>query len=165
MTGDELRAITAAGPAIVMASKEDMLALLDERDALRAEVASLRLTLGGRTHSAADVVEPIGCPCPSACVQVAEIARLRAEVATASLARDSSIQELGFWARRAGALEAQIATARREGAEAMREKAALEVEDQTMEGHTRRACVASWQEACAHAAAAIRDLPLPGDDA
>ena len=60
-------------------------------------------------------------------------------------------------------LRAALATARREGAVAMREAAALEVEEQTMEGHTRRACVASWQEACAHAAAAIRDLP--GDDA
>ena len=37
MSDDELRAITAAGPAIVMASKEDMLALLDERDDLRRQ--------------------------------------------------------------------------------------------------------------------------------
>jgi hypothetical protein len=43
----------------------------------RAEIASLRLTLGGRTFSA-DVPEPIGCPVPGACVQVAEIERLRA---------------------------------------------------------------------------------------
>jgi hypothetical protein len=42
-----------------------------------AEIASLRLTLGGRTYSA-DVPEPIGCPAPGACVQVAEIERLRA---------------------------------------------------------------------------------------
>jgi hypothetical protein len=44
---------------------------------LQAEVASLRLTLGGRTFSA-DVPEPIGCPAPGACSQVAEIKRLRA---------------------------------------------------------------------------------------
>lgn len=46
---------------------------------LQAEVASLRLTLGGRTFSA-DVPEPVGCPAPGACVQVAEIKRLRAYV-------------------------------------------------------------------------------------
>jgi uncharacterized small protein (DUF1192 family) len=46
---------------------------------LQAEVASLRLTLGGRTFSA-DVPEPVGCPAPGACVQVAEIKRLRAQV-------------------------------------------------------------------------------------
>jgi hypothetical protein len=58
-------------------------ALAAERDRLQAEVdrqaqeiASLRLTLGGRTYSA-DVPEPIGCPIPGACVQVAEIKRLR----------------------------------------------------------------------------------------
>ena len=57
-----------------------------ERDAARAEVerqaseiASLRLTLGGRTYSA-DVPEPVGCPVPGACVQVAEIQRLRADI-------------------------------------------------------------------------------------
>lgn len=48
----------------------------DEIERLRAEVASLRLTLGGRTFSA-DVPEPIGCPAPGACAQVAEIGRLR----------------------------------------------------------------------------------------
>jgi hypothetical protein len=51
-------------------------ALLAERDRLEAEVASLRLTLGGKTFSA-DVPDPIGCPLPGACVQVAEIERLR----------------------------------------------------------------------------------------
>lgn len=35
MTADELRAMTAQGPAVVMVAKADMLALLDERDALR----------------------------------------------------------------------------------------------------------------------------------
>jgi hypothetical protein len=44
--------------------------------ARRAEVASLRLTLGGRTFGP-DIPEPIGCPCPGACAQVAEIGRLR----------------------------------------------------------------------------------------
>ena len=42
------------------------------------EIASLRLTLGGKTFSA-DVPEPIGCPIPGACVTVAEIERLRKE--------------------------------------------------------------------------------------
>jgi len=46
---------------------------------LQAEVDSLRLTLGGRTFSAG-VPEPIGCPAPGACVQVAEIHRLRDHV-------------------------------------------------------------------------------------
>lgn len=41
----------------------------------KSEIASLRLTLGGRTFSAA-IPEPIGCPMPGACAQVAEIARL-----------------------------------------------------------------------------------------
>lgn len=45
---------------------------------LRAEVASLRLTLGGRTFSGQPVPDPIGCPMPGACAQVAEIERLRA---------------------------------------------------------------------------------------
>lgn len=53
---------------------------MDEIERLTAEVAALRLTLGGRTYSA-DVPEPIGCPCPGACAQVAEIQRLRARVA------------------------------------------------------------------------------------
>ena len=48
-----------------------------EVERLRAEVASLRLTLGGKTFGP-DVPEPIGCPLPGACAQVAEIKRLRA---------------------------------------------------------------------------------------
>lgn len=59
----------------------DAAAAIEARDAeiarLEAEVASLRLTLGGRTFSAT-APEPIGCPAPGMCVQVAEIARLRA---------------------------------------------------------------------------------------
>ena len=44
---------------------------------LEDEVASLRLTLGGRTFSDQPVPDPVGCPLPGACVQVAEITRLR----------------------------------------------------------------------------------------
>jgi hypothetical protein len=51
----------------------------DEIARLMGEVAALRLTLGGRTFGA-DVPEPVGCPAPGACVQVAEIKRLRAYV-------------------------------------------------------------------------------------
>lgn len=50
-----------------------------ETSRLQAEVASLRLTLGGKTFSA-DVPEPVGCPVPGACQTVAEIKRLRAYV-------------------------------------------------------------------------------------
>lgn len=56
--------------------------LLGRLTRLRAEVASLRLTLGGRTFGP-DVPEPLGCPLPGACVQVAEIKRLRNELETA----------------------------------------------------------------------------------
>jgi len=59
----------------------DALAARDAEIArLEAEVASLRLTLGGRTFSAT-APEPIGCPLPGMCIQVAEIARLRAALA------------------------------------------------------------------------------------
>lgn len=58
-------------------------ALLAERDRLAAEVASLRLTLGGKTFSN-DVPEPIGCPVPGACATVAEIVRLREVLALIS---------------------------------------------------------------------------------
>lgn len=50
--------------------------LQNEIERLRAEVASLRLTLGGKTFSA-DIPEPVGCPMPGACAQVEEIKRLR----------------------------------------------------------------------------------------
>ena len=49
----------------------------DEIGRLRAEVASLRLTLGGRTFSGQPVPDPIGCPMPGAFAQAAEIVRLR----------------------------------------------------------------------------------------
>ena len=58
-------------------------ALQAENRRLEAEVASLRLTLGGKTFSA-DVPTPIGCPIPGACAQVAEIGRLRRELAEAT---------------------------------------------------------------------------------
>jgi len=47
-----------------------------EIERLRAEVASLRLTLGGRTFSGDTIPDPIGCRAPGACAQVAEIQRL-----------------------------------------------------------------------------------------
>lgn len=58
-------------------------ALQAEVKRLEAEVASLRLTLGGKTFSA-DVPSPIGCPLPGACVQVEEIHRLRRQLAEAT---------------------------------------------------------------------------------
>lgn len=62
----------------------DAAAAIEARDAeiarLEAEVASLRITLGGRTFSAT-APEPIGCPAPGMCVQVAEIARMREALA------------------------------------------------------------------------------------
>ena len=62
----------------------DAAAAIEARDAeiarLEAEVASLRITLGGRTFSAT-TPEPIGCPLPGMCVQVAEIARMREALA------------------------------------------------------------------------------------
>jgi hypothetical protein len=42
----ELRALVAQGPAVVMVAKASMLAILDEREALRAEVERLRLQAG-----------------------------------------------------------------------------------------------------------------------
>lgn len=59
---------------------------------LRAEVDSLRLTLGGRTFCA-DVPEPVGCPTPGACSTVAEIRRLRAAL---RIIRDEE-PERGAW--------------------------------------------------------------------
>lgn len=56
--------------------QDTMLEAADEIERLRKEVASLRLTLGGKTFGP-DVPEPVGCPLPGACAQVAEIKRLR----------------------------------------------------------------------------------------
>jgi hypothetical protein len=66
----EMNGMTGEGQAFLRA-------VLAEIEVLRTEVASLRLTLGGKTFSAT-VPEPIGCPAPGACAQVAEIGRLRA---------------------------------------------------------------------------------------
>lgn len=68
----------------------------DEIERLEAEVASLRLTVGGRTFGP-DVPEPIGCPAPGACAQVAEIGRLRAVIRVNGLragATDAEIDEV-----------------------------------------------------------------------
>jgi len=64
------------------ATKEYIAPVTDhaEVERLRAEVASLRLTLGGRTFAGQEVPDPIGCPMPGACAQVAEIGRLRAVI-------------------------------------------------------------------------------------
>ena len=42
MTDEEFRAIVAQGPAVVMVERSHMIALLDERDGLKAEVEFLR---------------------------------------------------------------------------------------------------------------------------
>lgn len=65
----------------------------DEIDRLRAEVASLRLTLGGKTFSPT-VPEPIGCPLPGACSTVAEIGRLRAVIRVNGLRAGASHEEI-----------------------------------------------------------------------
>jgi len=77
------------------ATKEYIAPVTDhaEVERLRAEVASLRLTLGGRTFGP-DIPEPIGCACPGACAQVAEIGRLRVALRVNAL--------------RAGATDAEI---------------------------------------------------------
>jgi hypothetical protein len=53
MTDEEFRAIVAAGPAVVMVDSRHMIALLDERDSLRAENYRLRQTL----EEAADALD------------------------------------------------------------------------------------------------------------
>lgn len=42
MTGDELRAITAAGPTVITVTRTDMLALLDEKAALQHHMSAAR---------------------------------------------------------------------------------------------------------------------------
>jgi hypothetical protein len=59
---------------------------------LREEVASLRLTLGGRTFDAS-VPEPIGCPVPGACQTVAEIVRLREALKGCVMAHEADIYD------------------------------------------------------------------------
>jgi len=73
----------------------------DEINRLEAEVASLRLTLGGRTFGP-DIPEPIGCPMPGACAQVAEIGRLRVALrvnASRAGATDAQIDEVLYGKR------------------------------------------------------------------
>jgi len=82
--------LVAAGERPVL-TVEDFQAILTSRDKLRAEVASLRLTLGGRTFGPS-TPEPIGCPAPGACAQVAEIDRLRRAVKTA----EDALREAGY---------------------------------------------------------------------
>lgn len=65
----------------------------DEANRMRREIEALRLTLGGRTYSA-DTPAPIGCPCPGACVQVAEIGRLRSIVRVNGLRAGASHAEI-----------------------------------------------------------------------
>lgn len=72
---------------------DEVLRAADEIDRLRAEVASLRLTLGGKTFSAT-VPEPIGCPMPGACSTVAEIGRLRAVIRVNGLRAGASHEEI-----------------------------------------------------------------------
>ena len=114
---------------------EDAAAAIEARDAeiarQAAEIASLRLTLGGRTFSAT-APEPIGCPAPGMCVQVAEIARLRAECQRLADEVSRAHKDALTWMERAAAADADIerlrasllaltiheeATARREGLE------------------------------------------------
>lgn len=42
MTGDELRAITAAGPTVITVTRTDMLALLDEAARNRIRISAMR---------------------------------------------------------------------------------------------------------------------------
>ena len=72
-----------------------ILRAIDEISRLRAEVASLRFTLGDHTFSA-DIPEPIGCPMPGACSQVKEIANLRAAIRHAAQLIDNDL--IGPWA-------------------------------------------------------------------
>lgn len=64
-----------------------------EIERLRAEVASLRLTLGGRTFGPS-IPEPVGCPMPGACSQVAEIGRLKAIIRINGLRAGASHAEI-----------------------------------------------------------------------
>jgi hypothetical protein len=71
----------------------ESLHLREENARLTAEVASLRLTLGGKTFSAT-VPEPIGCPLPGMCSTVAEIGRLRAVIRVNGLRAGASHEEI-----------------------------------------------------------------------
>lgn len=65
----------------------------DEIERLRAEVASLRLTMG-MCPPAPQVAEPIGCPAPGACSTVREIERLRAIVRVNALRHGATHAEV-----------------------------------------------------------------------
>jgi hypothetical protein len=53
MTDEEFRAIIAAGPAVVMVESRQMIALLDERDGLKAENARMRAAIHFNTDLSA----------------------------------------------------------------------------------------------------------------
>lgn len=59
-----------------VATPEEVASLRAEIDRLRAQVASLRVSLG--EMSPTEGAEPIGCPVPGMCAMVADNARLRA---------------------------------------------------------------------------------------
>lgn len=93
--------LLASGASWQCTDTADVLeAAADEIERLEAEVASLRLTLGGTPG--ARVPEPIGCPTPGACAQVAEIGRLRAVIRVNGLragATDAEIDEVIYGKR------------------------------------------------------------------
>lgn len=76
MTADELRAMTEQGPAVVMVSREDMLALLDEREWRPIETAPLSTTTPSPHGNVVRAVYLLGfCPDESAldpqgCIEV-----------------------------------------------------------------------------------------------
>ena len=78
---NRLRALSepvASGIELPTSAAATLHAAANKIEQLEEEVASLRLTLGGRTFSSA-VPPVIGCPIPGACAQVAEIKRLQAQ--------------------------------------------------------------------------------------
>jgi hypothetical protein len=79
---NDLRLLESGARWVDSATADVLERAADEIERLQAEVASLRITLGGKTFSA-DVPSPIGCPMPGACAQVKEINRLKRELAEA----------------------------------------------------------------------------------
>jgi hypothetical protein len=57
MTDEEFRAIIAAGPAVVMVESRHMIALLDERDALRAALQHAEAAMEGMESGQLTAVE------------------------------------------------------------------------------------------------------------
>ena len=121
----------------------DVRGLLAEHDRLAAEVASLRLTLGGKTFGA-DVPEPVGCPAPGACAQVAELHRLRAE-------NERLTSTMGYLSGELIEARAQIDAA---GAENERLRAELRIVAQDLGGLLRAAGVVQRNRAADAALAA-----------